>query len=341
MANKYNDAILMAILQDINEYLTGNQSGNATSTGTIAMANIKRDGADMNDVHEIATNDLFDQNNDIYGKIQYQFQQHPEIASDLDKFADENGLMQEPSNNELEELAQLIALYLQQKRKYAEGGQFEQQDNWTVVTIGNKQYHLLIAETEEEKEKGLMGVIEMDPDEGMLFDYSDDPQAEMSFWMKDTEIPLDIIFINQDGIVISVKQGKPFSEELITESSDYIAYVIELNINSGVQPDDKTDLVVNSTSEEPIEEPIEEESEEDEYPDVPINALHVYGPDGDIQAYLQGGERIFSRRATKIIINKAKKCYMTKEDKDYKALGRYVFDEMRRQDGREPEYVQN
>lgn len=339
MANKYNDAILMAILQDINEYLTGNQSGNAASTGTIAMANIKRDGADMNDVHEIATNDLFDQNNDIYGKIQYQFQQHPEIASDLDKFADENGLMQEPSNNELEELAQLIALYLQQKRKYAEGGQFEQQDNWTVVTIGNKQYHLLIAETEEEKEKGLMGVIEMDPDEGMLFDYSDDPQAEMSFWMKDTEIPLDIIFINQDGIVISVKQGEPFSEELITESSDYIAYVIELNINSGVQPDDKTDLVTNSTSEESIEEPIEEEFEEDEYPDVPINALHVYGPDGDIQAYLQGGERIFSRTNTRTLVNMAKRAYMSKLDSDYKRLGKKIFEYMHQQDSREPEYV--
>lgn len=211
------------------------------------------------------------------------------------------------------------------------------------VKIGNQIFNLLVAETEEEKERGLQDVESMEPNEGMLFDYSDDPQASISFWMKDTTIPLDIIFVNQDGVVISVKQGEPLSEELITEDSEFVSCVIELNINSGVQPGDKTDLFEELASEEaPEEQPEElEESEEDEYPDVPINALHVYGPDGDIQAYLQGGERIFSRKSTKVIIRKAKKCYMTKEDKDYKDLGRYVFGEMRRQDGREPEYVDN
>lgn len=49
------------------------------------------------------------------------------------------------------------------------------------VQIGNNTYNLLVAETEEEKERGLMGVIEMEPNEGMLFDYSDDPQASISF----------------------------------------------------------------------------------------------------------------------------------------------------------------
>lgn len=213
------------------------------------------------------------------------------------------------------------------------------------VQIGETTYNLLVAETEEEKERGLMNVIEMDPNEGMLFDYSDDPQASISFWMKDTEIPLDIVFINQDGIVISVKQGTPLSEEPITEDSEFVSCVIELNINSGVKPGDKTDLFEELASEEaPEEEPMEEvddESEEDEYPDISVNRLHVYGPDGDIQAYLQGGERIFSRHSTKVIIRKAKKCYMTKDDKDYKDLGRYVFGEMHRQDNRDPEYVDN
>lgn len=212
--------------------------------------------------------------------------------------------------------------------------------NSIYVQIGNQVFNLLVAETEEEKERGLQDVESMEPNEGMLFDYSDDPQASISFWMKDTTIPLDIIFINQDGVVISVKQGEPLSEELITEDSEFVSCVIELNINSGVQPGDKTDLFEELSSKEIPEEEIEDESEEDEYPDVPINRLHVYGPDGDIQAYLQGGERIFSRKSTKVIIRKAKKCYMTKDDKDYKALGRYVFGEMRRQDNREPEYVE-
>lgn len=211
------------------------------------------------------------------------------------------------------------------------------------VQIGEKTYNLLVAETEEEKERGLMGVIEMDPNEGMLFDYSDDPQASISFWMKDTEIPLDIIFINQDGVVISVKQGTPLSEEPITEDSEFVSCVIELNINSGVKPGDKTDLFEELASEEaPEEEPMEEvddESEEDEYPDIPINRLHVYGPDGDVQAYLQGGERIFSRANTRTLVNMAKRAYMSKLDSDYKRLGKKAFEYMHQQDSREPEYV--
>lgn len=150
--------------------------------------------------------------------------------------------------------------------------------------------------------------------------------------MKDTEIPLDIIFINQDGNVISVKQGEPNSEELITESSEFISCVIELNINSGVKAGDKTDL---------FEELNEGDEDIDEHPELSVNRLYVYGSDGNVQAELQGGERIFSRKSSAVIIRKAKKAYASKDDKDYKALGRYVFKEMDAQDNRGPEYVEN
>ena len=205
---------------------------------------------------------------------------------------------------------------------------------WIDVQIGDKTFHLLVAETEEQKELGLMNVESMDADEGMLFDYSDDPQASVSFWMKNTTIPLDIIFVNQDGVVISVKQGVPNSEEYITESSEFVSCVIELNANSGVKAGDKTDLFEEMKEED-------EEDEEDTHPELNVNRLYVYGSDGQVQAELQGGERIFSRKSSKVIIAKAKKAYLSKEDKDYKALGRYIFKEMDAQDGREPEYVEN
>ena len=339
MANKQNNAdnaVLMAILQDIQSFLSGNPIGSAASTAAIAQADIKRDKADKGDIHRIVTNQLLP----IIDKIRNLFSEYPQLARKL-------GINpQEINESNLEELASIIINYLQEEGviSFAQGGQFETQENWIEVQIGDKTYNLLVAETEEEKEQGLQNVESMESDEGMLFDYSDDPQASISFWMKNTTIPLDIIFVNQDGVVISVKQGEPLSEELITEDSEFVSCVIELNINSGVQPGDKTDLFEELASEEaPEEEPgeeLEDESEEDEYPDVPINRLHVYGPDGDVQAYLQGGERIFSRKSTKVIIRKAKKCYMTKDDKDYKALGRYVFGEMHRQDNREPEYVE-
>ena len=214
----------------------------------------------------------------------------------------------------------------------------ENNETWIEVQIGKKVYNLLVATTEEEKEKGLMGIEELPDNEGMLFDYSDEPQAELSFWMKNVDIPLDIIFVNQEGVVISVKQGIPNSEEYITESSEFISCVIELNANSGVKAGDKTDLFSETNN---ILEEDEDEDEEDIHPELNVNRLYVYGSDGEVQAELQGGERIFSRKSSKVIIAKAKRAYVSKEDKDYKSLGRYIFKEMDAQDNRDPEYVNN
>ena len=326
MANKNkkaNDAILMAILQDL-------QGNGAASTASIAMANIKRDGADQNDIHEIAANEILDNSGNLELKIKNQFSEHPEILKELSDFAEKNNV----SVNSIEDFGQLIALYLKQVRGYAIGGKVDNSgETWIDVQIGNKTYNLLVATTEEEKERGLMFIESLEPNEGMLFDYSDEPQAELSFWMKNVEIPLDIIFVNQDGVVISVKQGVPNSEEYITESSEFISCVIEVNANSGIKAGDKTDL---------FEENNEDDEDEDfeDHPELNVNRLYVYGSDGEVQGALQGGERIFSRKSTAVIIRKAKKAYLSKEDKDYKSLGKYIFKEMDAQDNRPAEYVE-
>lgn len=205
------------------------------------------------------------------------------------------------------------------------------------VQIGDKIYHLIRLVSEEEKEQGLMNITSLAEDEGALFDYSDEPQASIDFWMHDTLIPLDICFINEQGIVISVKQGVPETDDLISESSEFVAYVIEVNQNSGIKAGDQTSL--GETIEET--DPDEDESLEDEYPDLPINHLVIYGSDGQPQGYLQGNERIFSRKSTRVIIRKAKRAYKSQLDADYKALGRYVFKEMAAQNNRPEEYVEN
>lgn len=152
--------------------------------------------------------------------------------------------------------------------------------------------------------------------------------------MKDTTIPLLICFVNESGKVISVHQGEPMSEEMITESSEFVAYVIEVGINEQIKPGDQTSLGKQNINEEN-----EDEDEEDTHPELNVNRLYVYGSDGEVQAELQGGERIFSRKSSKVIISKAKRAYLSKEDKDYKSLGRYIFNEMDAQDNRKPEYV--
>ena len=198
--------------------------------------------------------------------------------------------------------------------------------NKIQVTISNKNYDLLLAISEEEKEKGLQDVEEMDDNEGMFFDYRDDVQDEISFWMKDTYIPLDIIFVDSSNNVISVQKGIPESEELLTEHN--VAYVIEVNQNSGIKPGD----IVKFGSEDSW--PESEESSEQ-----PEGVLEIIGSDGEIQATLQGSERIFSIKNTKTLVAMAKRAYESQSDSDYKALGRKIFEYMKVQDEREPEYV--
>lgn len=188
------------------------------------------------------------------------------------------------------------------------------ESNLVDITIGDKKYKVEIADTPEKQEKGLMGRKSLPEDQGMLFIY-DEPQ-DLSYWMKNTLISLDIIFIDDDMEVVSVKQGQPMSKEPITEND--VQYVLEVNSNSGIEEGDQ--LVI-------------EDFDDKEY------SMHVLFPDGSTQMNLKGGERIVSRRETKILIKKAKKAEASKTDGAYRALGRYIFKVLKRQDSREPEYV--
>jgi hypothetical protein len=76
----------------------------------------------------------------------------------------------------------------------------------TDIKIGDKEYKVKVVTSEEDKTTGLQGIKELPENEGMLFDFSDDPK-EVSFWMKDTLIPLDIIFINDEKEVVYVYEG--------------------------------------------------------------------------------------------------------------------------------------
>ena len=189
------------------------------------------------------------------------------------------------------------------------------------IEINNKEYNVLVAQTEDEKATGLMNVEEMDDNEGMLFIY-DAPQT-LEFWMKDTEIPLDIIFIDSDWEVKKIAKGNPFDETII--SCNNVQYVLELNQNSGVQVGDEIDI---------------EDDELSPGSNLDLNKMYVYGSDGNVQAQLVGGERIISIAQTKVCIRKAKKAYATKKEADYKSLGKYLFYVFKGQDEREPEYVE-
>lgn len=190
-----------------------------------------------------------------------------------------------------------------------------------TIKIGKKEYKVREAKTEEELEKGLKGTEELPEDEGMLF-YMQNELSQQVFTMKGMKIPLDIIFINQDQEVIDIqencKPGQKFivsSTENIDSENDFIQYVLEINPNSGIKVGDQLEL----EGEGPV--------------------MKVLAQDGSTQISLWGGERIFSRKNTFILINKAKKAEESKEEKDYKALGRYIFKCIKGQDERKPEFV--
>lgn len=171
------------------------------------------------------------------------------------------------------------------------------------IEIGNKTYNVKISITDEEQSDGLKNVEKMSDNEGMLFIFEKEDQVSM--WMEDTKIPLDVIFIDEDYNVVKVQQGVPMSKELIT--SDNTKYVLEVNAGSGIKIGDELDY--------------DDDDEEDEE-EVP---MLVIGPKGKVQMTIEGGERILSRKNTKQLAKMAKRAYKSKEDKDYKALGKKIF----------------
>ena len=180
------------------------------------------------------------------------------------------------------------------------------------IRLGNQEYNVQEARSIDEKQQGLQGVKELPQDEGMIF-YFDQPER-VEMWMRDTLIPLDIIFINEDQEVIAVEQGQPNDDTLL--SHEDTMYVVEVNANSGVKIDDTLEFVDDKEV-----------------------VMKVLAPDGSSQMDLVGGERIVSRKETKVLIRKAKKAYDSQNDRDFKALGKYMFKVLKGQDGRDPEYV--
>jgi uncharacterized membrane protein (UPF0127 family) len=94
------------------------------------------------------------------------------------------------------------------------------------MTIGKQTFTLEVADDDDEREIGLMYRDSMPADRGMLFIFPS--EQHLNFWMKETRIPLDIIYLNENRKVVSMHQMEPF--DLRGSSSDYPArYAIELN----------------------------------------------------------------------------------------------------------------
>ena len=92
------------------------------------------------------------------------------------------------------------------------------------TATGEKSFTIEVADDQSERSKGLMFREKMDDDHGMLFIF--EQTQPVGFWMKNTPMALDLLFIGQDGKVRDILPGNPFSEAVISPSEP-VRFVLE------------------------------------------------------------------------------------------------------------------
>lgn len=106
---------------------------------------------------------------------------------------------------------------------------------------GVQMFSVEIATTDEEKQTGLMYRKELADGKGMLFDFN--PEQEISMWMKNTYVSLDMIFIRADGRILRIAENtEPLSTKIISSRGQARA-VLEVVAGTaqkyGIRPGDR------------------------------------------------------------------------------------------------------
>ncbi|MBW8909459.1 DUF192 domain-containing protein [Mesorhizobium sp. RCC_202] len=97
---------------------------------------------------------------------------------------------------------------------------------------GDRSFSIEIADTAAEREAGLMFRQTMADDHGMLFVFEN--AEEVDFWMKNTPMALDLVFVGQDGRIKAIKRGEPESEAIISPGQP-VRFVLELKAGTAAK----------------------------------------------------------------------------------------------------------
>lgn len=94
------------------------------------------------------------------------------------------------------------------------------------IQINQKTIQVEIADTDQERETGLMYRKKLPAENGMLFKF--DNEMPVCMWMKNTYIPLSVAFIDSDGTIINIEQMQPLTENIHC-SKRAAKYALEMN----------------------------------------------------------------------------------------------------------------
>ena len=110
-----------------------------------------------------------------------------------------------------------------------------------VTRTGVQVFSVEEARTDEERERGLMFRTALPEGQGMIFDFS--PEQNVSMWMKNTLIPLDMIFIRADGRILRIAENTKTQSEDIISSGGPVRAVVEVIAGTakkyGIAPGDR------------------------------------------------------------------------------------------------------
>ncbi len=106
------------------------------------------------------------------------------------------------------------------------------QNKTNYVKLKNQKFHVELAETNESRAMGLMYRKKLGDDEGMLFIFPD--EYRRAFWMKNTLIPLDILYFDGNKKLVSLSLNTPPCKNTTTRCPNYPSegpakYVLEIN----------------------------------------------------------------------------------------------------------------
>ena len=113
----------------------------------------------------------------------------------------------------------------------AEPGPPDEEVSFDLGPGGEVTLDVRVADSEDERSRGLMGLDSLRADEGMAFVF--DGPTDGSFWMKDTLIPLSIAFVDDRGTIVTIREMEPCRHDPCPTYGADASYVLAVEANAG------------------------------------------------------------------------------------------------------------